>query len=200
MRCFLAIPLDGAARHATESLLVRLRDEVRDVRWVRPEGLHVTLHFFGSVTEAEVDRAVAGLDTVIGDAPAMQLTLDTLGQFPARGRPRVLWVGARDGNPGVVALAESCHAALQKAGFMIERRAFHAHCTLARVKERWPDDASAAWNAAVSRGMMPTTSAVERVVLYESRTSPAGAVYTPVREFSLKPQRTRGSAASTSIR
>lgn len=200
MRCFLAVPLQGRPLRAARELLERLRNDIVGVRWVRPEGLHITLHFFGRLTEADVRRAVDVLQPVIGGTLPAQLTLDTLGQFPQRGRPRVLWAGARDGNPGVVALAASCHVALESAGFEIERRAFHAHCTLARVKDGWTQASSSAWSAAVQRGVHASACAVERVVLFESRTTPAGAVYTPLEEFSLGPQRTLGSAASTSMR
>ena len=77
-RLFIAVPLPDAARSAIEALVagVRLAPEPRvgerrdptDVRWVRMDGLHVTLRFLGptapdriAAARAAVEAAAAGL-------------------------------------------------------------------------------------------------------------------------------------------
>src|SRR5207302_530822 len=59
MRCFLAVPLREPALGAAQRTLANLREKVDAVRWTRPETLHITVHFFGNVDDAEFARAVA---------------------------------------------------------------------------------------------------------------------------------------------
>ncbi len=54
-RVFLAIPLHGIYRQEMENILRPLRREIPGVRWVEPRQVHLTLHFFGPVSAAEIE-------------------------------------------------------------------------------------------------------------------------------------------------
>jgi 2'-5' RNA ligase len=57
------------------------------------------------------------------------------GMFPSVSRPQVLWVGiGGDNRPRLVELAARVAEELRPAGFEPERRAFHPHLTLGRVR------------------------------------------------------------------
>ena len=177
MRCFLAVPLADPGLGAAQRVQGELRERVPDVRWARPETLHLTVHFFGSIQE---DRAAAALELVapvaLGTAP-FDVALDRLGAFPPRATPRVLWLGpARDIAP-LTALALACRGVLGAAGFDIEERRYHAHCTLGRPRLPWGDGARAAWAAAAAADRTAIRFIASRLVLYESRPAPGGAVY-----------------------
>jgi 2'-5' RNA ligase len=177
VRCFLAVPLADPGLGAAQRVQGELRERVPDVRWVRPETLHLTVHFFGSIEE---ERAAEALELVapvaLGAAP-FDVELDRLGAFPSRRAPRVLWLGpARDIAP-LTALALECRIVLGAAGYDVEERPYHVHCTLGRPRLPWSDGARTAWAAAAAADRTAIHFTASRLVLYESRPAPGGAVY-----------------------
>ena len=56
IRAFIAIPLPGPVLDELTALQHRLERRVpsRSVRWVRPEGIHLTLKFLGEVGDGQV--------------------------------------------------------------------------------------------------------------------------------------------------
>lgn len=175
-RAFLALDLDGPTRDRLALMVERLRPLLRGVRWVRPEGLHLTLRFLGW---SEPD-ALALVESLVGEAaracPPADVRLGTLGMFPERGSPRVLWVGLELPAP-MRALQEACERAACTAGFEAEGRPFAPHLTLGRWSDRGP------------RPELPPVdlgrARIERLVLFRSDLRRAGAVYTPLRVFPL---------------
>jgi 2'-5' RNA ligase len=178
LRCFLAVPLAQPALGASQRLLDDLRDRVPATRWARPESLHVTVHFFGEVEDAAALRAVELIEPVVRRTQPFELELDRLGAFPSHGMPRVLWLGPTREVAPLTSLALQCGVALGSAGFEVESRPYNAHCTLGRPRLPWPDDALSAWAAAVSAPRKPLQCTATRLVLYESRPAPGGAIYT----------------------
>jgi 2'-5' RNA ligase len=178
VRCFLAVPLAEPGLGAAQQLQDGLRERVPEVRWARPETLHLTVHFFGQIDEA---RAATALDLVAPIASAtapFDVVLDQLGAFPPRGNPRVLWLGpSRDVAP-LTALALECRAVLEVAGFDVDERRYNPHCTLGRPRLPWTAGARTAWVAAVAETRNESAFSASRLVLYESRSAPDGAVYT----------------------
>ena len=74
--------------------------------------------------------------------------------------------------------AGSWRKPLAAAGFEVEDRRYHAHCTLGRPRRGWSDAASAAWAASANGRQEVVGFTASRLVLFESRPAPGGAVYT----------------------
>jgi 2'-5' RNA ligase len=180
VRCFLAVPLAEPGLTAGKALQNELRARIPDVRWARPETLHLTVHFFGAIEEARAGAALDAVHPIARQTQPFDVSLDRLGAFPPRAIPRVLWLGsARDIAP-LTALALDCRTALAATGFEVEDRRYHAHCTLGRPRLPWSDTARAAWEEAVTAAANQTEIrfTAHRLVLFESRPAPGGAVYT----------------------
>ncbi len=177
MRCFLAVPLPEPGLEEAQRLQDELRERVPEVRWARPETLHLTVHFFGQV---EDERAAVAVDLVTPltiRASPFDVVLDRIGSFPPWGAPRVLWLGpSRDVAP-LTTLALDCRTILGAAGFEVDQRRYNAHCTLGRPRLPWSGDARSAW-ATATRQHPDIRFSASRLVLYESRSAPGGAVYT----------------------
>src|SRR5438045_1222333 len=120
MRCFLAVPVEPPALGKAQGLLDTLREQFPDVRWVRPDALHLTVHFFGGIGEEDAARALAAVRPAVESTSAFEMSLDTLGAFPDRGSPRVLWLGTTHDPPQLLRLATSCREALSQAEFEVE--------------------------------------------------------------------------------
>ena len=96
----------------------------------------MTLAFFGEVPEATVPALAAA----VGDALAVvdvHLRLAGAGTFPAKGDPRVLWVGVDGDVEELAELAAAAADAGRSVGVPIERRAYRPHVTVGR----WPHSA-----------------------------------------------------------
>jgi 2'-5' RNA ligase len=176
MRLFTAIDLTDDARAAVVAQQERLRRTLKgpSVKWARPEGLHLTLVFIGEVAEPG-----AVIDAMGAELPAwpFRLGLGGLGMFPARGAPRVLWLGAIEGASETVHLHRLVRQRLAPCGLQQTSEAFRPHLTLARWREgRSADRRAVAGVDAPSVAILPVTS----VTLYQSRLLPGGSVYTPL--------------------
>ena len=183
MRCFLAVPVEGTALDAGVALLDRLRAALPRVRWVRTEGLHLTLHFFASLAGEEVPRVLAAAADATAGVTPFTLTLDGLGCFPRDGDERVLWIGARDGAAETVALQRRVEDALGTAGFQREERAFAPHVTLGRPRQRFDAPDRTRWQRFADETL--PGFGVHEVLLYRSHPGPQGSRYEVIGRVSL---------------
>jgi 2'-5' RNA ligase len=155
--------------------MAALRASVESVRWVRPEGVHVSIHFFGRLADDEVSRVLAAVGPAVTAASPFEVRLGGYGAFPQKGSPRVLWLGVGEGGAALGELARHCRQGLDAAGFEVEARAFAAHCTLGRPRPGWPRSAFRAWQRIEAPAFPPFVA--DRLVLFESRPGPGGSVY-----------------------
>jgi RNA 2',3'-cyclic 3'-phosphodiesterase len=175
VRAFLAIPVTSPALEAGTALLDELRRSVGEVRWVRPEGLHLTLHFWANLHEDNVARVLQAAAAALDGTAPYPAELAGLGAFPRDGDERVLWLGMREGQQRTVALQGAVERALESAGFPMEQRAFHAHVTLGRPRQRLDADARRRWRGFAGTVLPPC--AVREVLLYRSQPGPGGSRY-----------------------
>lgn len=131
MRLFIAFDLPEEVRGALRELMSRLKPAAGSVRWVRPEGMHVTLKFIGETDANKLDSIRAALAAIHSPAPA-EMRFRGLGFFPDERRPRVIWCGI-EASRNVAALAADIESALEPLGIPRETRDFTPHLTLARI-------------------------------------------------------------------
>ena len=175
MRLFVALPLPDGARRELGQMLDRLRSRDWPVRWVRDDGLHLTLKFFGEVDPGQVGVISRALETATQGTPPLPLALTALGAFPTPQRARVLWIGV-EAPAALELLADRVERACLDIGFPVEGKPFHPHITLGRVRE----GGRLAAGALRDGGLPPLGTAfqAEEVVLFESRTGREGATHT----------------------
>ena len=153
------------------------------IQWTRPENLHITTKFIGQFADerlGELKRALAAVPR----REAIAVKIRRVGFFPNPHSPRNFWCGIEA--PGLDTLAADIDAATSALGVPIEQRAFSAHLTLARIKER-PQ----------LQGMREAIAALPSLefggfsagsfFLYQSTLKPSGSVYTKLSEFPLLP-------------
>src|SRR5919108_2776554 len=112
IRTFVAIRLDEGVRAALGGAVEGLRRVARDVAWVVPENVHVTLKFLGQVREARAAELVAALAQATSGFASFEASVEGLGAFPTPLRPRVIWAGVGRGADALVELAGRVDGAL----------------------------------------------------------------------------------------
>ena len=180
-RLFVAIDLPDATKDRVLSLR---EDDLPPGRWTRREALHLTLHFIGNVPEAVARAYQRALAQVA--APAFELRIAGVGQFPVEARPRVIWAGVEN-TAALRALHEAVGRALESEGFQRERRRFHPHITLMRFKKPLRRGPASKWIQA-HLDFYTEPFRVEQFILYESDLQPSGAVYTKRKVYNLAGQ------------
>ena len=176
MRLFIAIPVpDDIRQH-----LLAVSSGVRGARWVRPEGLHITLFFCG---ETDRDQA-SDLDVELADIriPPFELRCDGFGYFERGSRIKSIWA-AIEGNTTLGYLHGRVESAAVKAGFEREARKYKPHITLARLKQARAEDVGQ-WIAAHDTLATPSFT-VDKFTLYRSHLAREGAMYEPLVDYPL---------------
>lgn len=127
-RLFVAIGLPEEIRQALSGVAYG----IPGARWVTPENMHITLRFVGEVSDEQAERLRDELVKI--DATAFSLRLNGLGQFLNGRKPQTLWAGVADSAP-LSALQHDVEKATLAAGIMIPKQQFHAHVTIARLRD-----------------------------------------------------------------
>lgn len=183
-RLFIAVGIDEATREQVGRISTCVREALGYTKasWVRPDRMHLTLHFFGSADAALEERVRDALAHPIGGSP-FDVTFDGVGFFPERGLPRVVWLGV---GAGLTQLRRLQRALVIGGESRVSHSggSFSPHLTLARVRDRVPR-AKIAEIADIRASAGPVR--IDRVTLYESRLSPAGPTYVPLAEALLLP-------------
>ncbi len=185
VRCFLAIDLPEEIKEVLEGLQKELKRLNEDIRWVRPEGFHLTLKFFGNVEEDRLGRLYEVAEGPVKKTSPFNLTLKEIGFFPERKAPRVIWVGI--GGEDLSTLLEfqlNLERAFEKLKIPREKRKFHPHLTLGRVKRI--SDPKRFLEAARRLKVPEKTFRVTSITFFKSTLRPEGAVYSPLKVISLK--------------
>lgn len=186
-RLFVAVPLSEPARAAVAEVVERIRagePEGRGVRWVRLDGLHVTLRFLGPTAESRVSAVAAAVASAAQGVAPFAIRIAGADSFPPVGRPRTIWLDLDRGADDLAGLAARLDDALATAGWERERRPFRAHLTLARADGVRAGPATVAALRSVA-SELAIESPIERVVLFESITGSGRARYVDRAEVAL---------------
>ena len=137
LRLFYAVPVPEAARASIGELIGRVQAGVGDgtarIRWVRVEGLHLTLRFLGAMPASLQPALEAAADEVARAATPFEVGLSGGGAFPNLARPRSLWIGVAEGGEKLASLADGLTRLCADIGIELETRPFAAHLTIGRT-------------------------------------------------------------------
>jgi len=183
-RLFYAVPIPPAATEQIADVVTGVRalgvpGGGRDVRWVRLEGLHLTLRFLGPTLDDRVEAATQALRGAAEGRSAFDISIGGGGTFPPHGRPRALWLDVRDGEEGLVGLAGEIDRELTHAGWVLDPKPFRPHLTLAR-SDGVPAGAAIGARLIEAAEDIEVRFRAERVGLFESLTGGGPARYEPV--------------------
>jgi 2'-5' RNA ligase len=180
LRAFVAVPLPAAL--VSEYVAVqRALASLRDVKWVEPHNLHLTLKFLGQVQRASAARLGEALARCAARAEPADLGPRSVTALPDERAARVLVVDLEDATGAVRRLQSDVDRELRCLGHPSEERVFRTHVTLGRVREGKLDARAALAGVAVPGSLW----GVQAFDLIESRLGPKGPTYVRIRSFRL---------------
>jgi 2'-5' RNA ligase len=170
----LAIPPEIGA------MLALRQQGLPGARWRPLESLHITLRFFGEISETTADDLDLELGRIAG-APLV-VALEGVGSFEDAGLVRAIWAGVTP-DPALERLARRCERASRRAGLKPDTRPWRPHLTLAYLNRGEPARV-AAWIEA--EGLLRSPAfACAGFGLYSSRLARGGSTYRIERDYPL---------------
>jgi 2'-5' RNA ligase len=187
----LAIPVVEQLAVFQEDLQELLADEelaaekgdVR-VRWTSPENIHLTMKFLGDTEDALVPMLRETLGQLVKPLFPFEVEAKGIGVFPSPKKPRVIWSGFDEQSEEVLSLLQQAlERDLEELGFQKEDRPFRPHVTLGRVKSRAKPDFTQPLEDIGEQNF--GKSYIKDVILYESKLTSEGPIYTVLDRFAL---------------
>ena len=193
MRLFVALDLEASIRERIALFLRGVEGFAPEVRWAKPESLHITLKFIGEQSVENLPRIQQALTAIASET--IRLTFRDYGFFPSATAPRVFWAGI-ESSPALPQLAAEVDSALSALEIPREAHAFSPHLTLARSgsgtpRKRKEDQPNLRFTELQKRlATMPSldfgTMTAHEFFLYESKLSPQGSQYRKICNFALR--------------
>jgi 2'-5' RNA ligase len=173
---FIALTPPADVQRAVWEAFAPLRARDLPVKWVPPEGVHLTLKFLGDVAEERREELIVALKSAVDGTHPIALAVKGAGAFPDFDRPRVFWAGV-ESDPALELLADGVERRFAPLGFPSEARAFRPHLTIGRAaRNARPRDFSGL-GALAGDLSVESAAVVDGVDLVQSLLRPAGAVY-----------------------
>lgn len=127
-RLFIAIDLPEHFKEKLNTLCYG----IPGAKWIKNNQFHLTIRFIGEVDGTRFKEIKE--DLIMTRVNSFSLSLKEIGFFPPKGNPKVLWVGIKK-NEDIMRLRNKIENRLVRIGVEPEKRKFHPHITLARLKE-----------------------------------------------------------------
>ncbi len=174
MRLFIALEIPEEARREIARSAAALEKDWGGGRLIPPENYHLTLVFLGEVPEFRTSEVIAAMEACPSPPPV--ITVGGFGRFRQRGGD-ILWRQIRGGNT-LSSLQRRLCRELTRRGFILEKREYSPHLTVAR-------------KVALRGNELPETGealffSVPAMTLFRSKTGPSGAEYTPLRRVAFQ--------------
>ena len=134
MRLFVALSIDEKIKDVLKCAAEELRAARAPVRWVKPDGIHLTLKFLGETPDDRTAPLISALEGITPGVYPFPITFSGMGAFPNLSNPRTIWAGVLEQSGSLERVWKSLDNVSAAMGWKKERRGFNPHVTLGRVK------------------------------------------------------------------
>jgi len=185
MRTFVAIELESEVKNSLLKFIKKLDSHNPNIRWVKDQGMHLTLKFIGEITEDKASDIRSVLKDLSLRHEHFPLKLAGTGTFPPRSRhPRILWVGIEESQQ-LMSVQKEIDSLLEKVSISGEKRKFHPHLTLGRVKSNHKI-IQVLEHLSANKDTEFGSQEVEEITFFRSTLKPTGAEYNALSKIQLK--------------
>lgn len=184
-RSFCAVELSKEIAAGIRRIQEDLKERAGGVRWVRPEGIHLTLKFLGEVDPDRIEGIAHKMEEAVRETKLFTIGVRGGGAFPNARNPRVIWIGIDDPSGELKKVQARVEESMEEIGFTREGRAYTPHLTIGRLR-------SSKGKGAVGHALETIkaydlgTMEVGEIILFRSHLKPTGAEYTKVKSVPLE--------------
>ncbi len=181
----MAVELSKEIEEGIKGVQEELKGRVAGVRWMRPDGIHLTLKFLGEVEPDRIEEIVHKAKGAIKGIGPFRIRIRGGGGFPNAKNPRVIWIGVEDQSGLLKKLQARVERGLEGLGFKREERDYTPHLTVGRLR-------SGKGKGAITEAIRDIgdsdlgTMEVGEITLFRSQLKPTGAEYTKLRTITLE--------------
>jgi len=179
IRTFIAVELPSSIQEQLDNLTFRLKGTGNmPVRWTPAKNIHLTLQFLGDTPDSKIAQLSQLLMDVAASFHSFTISLNGIGAFPNKNRPRIIWIGVQ-APPELYALQKMIEENSKSMGFETEDRRFSPHLTLGRVVKETSSQQISVLSSLLTNIHIEDlgTMNVESISLIKSDLNPSGAVY-----------------------
>ena len=184
LRTFIAIELTREIQDVLKTTQEALRKSGGDVKWVKPENIHLTLKFLGELTENKIDLVKAAMRKSLIGFKNFSFQLDVVGAFPKIENPKIIWVGISTGKLEIGQLVTTLGNNLESLGVEKEERDFAPHITIGRLRSSVN---RFALTQMIKNHLLPPhlEQKAGQVILFKSTLTSQGPIYEAIEKFAL---------------
>ncbi len=184
MRLFIATPISRQVETELANIIYQLKSVAGNVRWVKPENIHLTIKFLGETDDSLIEPISEIINETSQETNILDFKISKIGGFPNLIRPRALWAGLDGDHAKLEQMANKIDEQVHKLGYDKETRKFRPHLTLGRVKkpQSLPQLAHFLENYKIEA--MPFR--IDRLTLFKSTLTPRGPIYERLHEALFK--------------
>ena len=181
MRIFAALPLPLNLKIEIGEKQKELKDIYKNLKYVNPENMHLTLYFFGEIDESKTEEIFDIMDDPSMRSDRIKCSIDEAGFFPDSGMVRVVYLGIKNGKNEIVAYQKNFVELLARRGFAIADKPFNTHITVARNKRE-----KIKKELVKEKLHLQSAFTIDRIVLYRSILHRDGPRYIPLKTVMFK--------------
>jgi 2'-5' RNA ligase len=175
MRLFTAIPLPKQ----TKDLVAEMTRGRLPIPYINTTNLHITLNFFGELSDAEVDKVKNGFPRLTANQNGFEVQFESIKKFHNQIHLTV------KPNPALLALQTTMQKSFEALGFRFQDREYYPHVKLGnlhmdnvmnaqRKLENFPNDE-----------LLKLSFKTDKIILYESKLLLHHPKYIPLLETDL---------------
>ncbi len=179
-RIFIAIVPDKKTVRFLSNSIKKYQCEswAKNVKWVKPQNLHITLKFIGDVDDNRLNEILDVIEKSLSEFEVFTVTTEKILIFPNRKKPRIIGVGLSGDK--LVKLANRVENSLNKIGIKKDTRKFKGHITLGRFKNNF------FFQDSVTDHIQTSGFYVKDIIVYKSVLKPDGPQYFIEKKVELK--------------
>ncbi|HEY5673644.1 MAG TPA: RNA 2',3'-cyclic phosphodiesterase [Malonomonas sp.] len=181
LRSFIAITLKKELKLQISNLQQQLVHAAPELKPVKAENLHLTLHFLGGQTQDQLAKIASAMLSIGQKKKNFNATVKGVGFFPNQRRPTIVWLGIHP-QSGLTELHGCLSEELKQIGIAPDPRPYRPHLTIGRFKR--PPEKPAALCPFLSHEC--GSLSIDQLTLFSSRLTAGGAIHTPLQTVPLR--------------
>jgi 2'-5' RNA ligase len=183
MRAFVSLEPPQTVKKEIDEIQQKLKAAGLQAHWVKPEIIHLTLAFLGSVTPDKIEPIKKIIQNIASQMNPVKLKLSQLNCFPNPIKPRIIFIKLSGKLGKLNALAIKIRQQLKKENIWFDKKPFSAHLTLARIKKK-----QNLTNLVKKIKIKQVEFTASQITLTKSQLTDLGPIYTQIKTIALTKQ------------